>query len=553
MPKSFDPVRAAAPPETDVVRVMYEGLTEIDARTLEPVPAVAESWSASEDKKDWTFVIRNDAKWSNGESVTADDFVRSWKRAAEMGNAISNPGLFKNIRGFAEIIAADLTESDKGGNAKPDRVKAVSTPVPPPTAKPSPRPTEPAKPLPDTALTGPMNSPEPTVPEKETRGVWAENPRTLKVSLVAADADLPKLFAHPVFRPVPDVGDEAVEGLSAEIVTNGAFRISSVSEDRITLDRAETYWNRDEIKLDTIEFVATETAEKALEIYRAGGVDAVTNADLAPLALKLLAPYEDFRRTTHAALNFYEFNINIAPYDDARVREALSIAVDRSRLADSDLAGAAEPAYALSPFSGANDTKIVEDKMRARELLGEAGYPDGEEFPPVRLLVNRNETQQRVARSIARMWKDALNIDTEVIQVESARFEEIRRSGEFDVLRRNVVYQTTNELAIMDLLVSIEPYTADKKPVDEPKPRQPATDDLLLGGVAGESMIEHLFEGDRQTADFQIMPLYFPVSFSLVKPYILGFEINSLDAPSVTEVMIDNNWQRGKQVSESKF
>ena len=85
MPKSFDPALAGAPPETDIVRAVFEGLADTDPKTLEAVPSVAEKWAASEDFKTWTFNLRKDAKWSNGERVTAADFVRSWKRLAEMG------------------------------------------------------------------------------------------------------------------------------------------------------------------------------------------------------------------------------------------------------------------------------------------------------------------------------------------------------------------------------------------------------------------------------------------------------------------------------------
>src|SRR5215218_6253694 len=80
MPKSFDPARASASPETDIVRALYEGLTDLDPKNLKPVPAISTKWTASEDFKSWTFQLRSDAKWSNGESVTAQDFVRSWKR-----------------------------------------------------------------------------------------------------------------------------------------------------------------------------------------------------------------------------------------------------------------------------------------------------------------------------------------------------------------------------------------------------------------------------------------------------------------------------------------
>src|ERR1043165_6165124 len=99
MPKSFDPALASAPPETDIIRAVFEGLTDTNPKTLEAVPSVAEKWTASEDFKTWTFYLRKDAKWSNGENVKAQDFVRSWKRLAEMGAKVSHAQLLENIVG----------------------------------------------------------------------------------------------------------------------------------------------------------------------------------------------------------------------------------------------------------------------------------------------------------------------------------------------------------------------------------------------------------------------------------------------------------------------
>ena len=100
MPKSFDPALAAAPPETDIIRAVFDGLTDTDSKNLQAVPAVAEKWEASDDFRTWTFHLRKNAKWSNGETVKAEDFVRSWKRLAEMGDKVSHYKLLTNIVGM---------------------------------------------------------------------------------------------------------------------------------------------------------------------------------------------------------------------------------------------------------------------------------------------------------------------------------------------------------------------------------------------------------------------------------------------------------------------
>ncbi len=534
LPRSADPIRAAAPPETDLIRAIYEGLTEVDATTLEALPAAAESWTSSEDQREWTFVIREGAKWSDGEPVTAEDFVRSWNRVTEKGKETAKPALFYNIKGFAELIRKSRASHESEHSLV---VPELAKPKP----SPSPTPFEPQRSIPPSPAASPTPDADLAV---ERPGVFAEDERTLKVNLVEPDPDLPKLLAHPAFRPVAGRGGSIDDPVGAEIVTNGPFKVTGVQDQDLTLEKSETYWNKEGIRLDSVKFIVTESAEKALEIYRAGGVDAVTNADLAPLALKLLAPFDDFQRTTHAALNFYEFNLNSPPFDDPLIRESLSLAIDRTRLVESDLAGAAEPAYSVSPFSVTTETRLVEDKARARELMNAGGFPDGEGFPTVQLVVNRNDLQLRIARSVGRMWKETLGIETRITQVEPLEMEKVRTSGEFDLIRRNVVYQTTNELAITESLkgepIARKVETPRTIPTPVWRPRGD-DDDLILGGVRTETLSDQLFDVDDDA--FRVMPLYFPVSFSLIKPYILGFEMNSLDAPAVREVMIDNNWQ----------
>ena len=160
-------------------------------------------------------------------------------------------------------------------------------------------------------------------------------------------------------------------------------------------------------------------SEAALTAYRSGDVDAVTNSAFEPLALKLLAPYKDFRRETYGALTYYSFNLSHEPFDDVRVREALAIAIDRDRLSQDELGGATEPAKKFLPEAMSASKVVVakaelleKDIERARKLLAEAGFPGGEGFPTVKLLINRNEQQRVVAQSIASMWRSVLHIET---------------------------------------------------------------------------------------------------------------------------------------------
>ena len=584
MPKSFDPALAAAPPETDVVRALFEGLTDTDPKTLETIAAIAADWSASDDNKTWTFILRRDARWSNGEQVTAKDFVRSWKRLAKMGDKVSYYKLFNNIVGMqvaekkeTPVKTAEELEffpKQQLNQDFPQIFQPNSNTVPETEIKPTPPPIQTETESEINAEEQPKTKQKP-LPEPEF-GVKAVDNFTLKVSLLQPDEDFPALVSNPIFRPIYGDGKE-FDGnkLNAAVVTNGAFRIFSIGQDGITLDRSEIYWDRDQVELERVRFVPLENAEKALEAYRKGEIDAVTNVDFEPLALKLLTPFDDFERTTHSALNFYEFNQKNAPFNDRRVREALTIAIERERITDGDMDGASKPALSFLPFEHDKKAELKQDKEKAKTLLKEAGFPDGENFPAVKLLVNRNNMQQRIARSVAKMWKENLNIETEITVKESSELDAMKKSEGFDMIRRGVVFPTTNETANLSAIFPLpiqpaEPQDEKVKENETLKIKSPQTETNVSEQIpvhppketegnkdsapeVSEGLTENRAILTESEAIFEVpaIPLYFPTSYSLVKPYILGFEINALDAPSLKDVRIDNNWQPKKPQNES--
>ena len=533
-PKSMDPARAVAAPETDLVRAVFEGLTDLDAKTLTEKPAAAESWSTSDDFRTWTFHLRSDARWSNGEPLVADDFVRSWTRLGELGDAAVHRDLLKNIVGFPikkKDIVPPSSELLQGVNRE-----ARLEPSPSPEI--SVRSTEENS-----------NANAEAGPALPLFGVSAPDARTLQVLLIAPDKDFAKLVAHPLFRPIFDSGaDLRDKQPGPDVVTNGAFRISEVSAGGITLERSETYWNRDAIKLERVQFVSSENAEQALKAYKSGEIDAVTNADFEPLALKLLEPFEDFRRWTHAAINFYEINHEKPPFDDRRVRQALAISIERERLTEGEMEGFTRPASSFLPFGSDPGVKIIQDKDKAADLLEEAGFPGGKDFPAIRLVVNRNETQQRIAKAVARMWKQNLNLQTEIVVKENTEIELARNAGDYDLIRRGAVFPTADEL--MGILTILKPpqQTAEQNPAPSTEVGVPALDPRAGSAYkvpekpAVESPDVTMSEANA-IYELWAIPLYFPTSYSLVKPYVNGFEMNSLDAPALGDVSIDADWQ----------
>jgi hypothetical protein len=167
----------------------------------------------------------------------------------------------------------------------------------------------------------------------------------------------------------------------------------------------------------------------------------------------------------------------------------------------------------------------------------------------IRLVINRNDTQQRIARAVARMWKQNLNIETEIIAKENIEVEDARARGDYDLVRRNAVFPSADEL--MSMLSVLKPANAPPKqenpaePVTGVEAKDPRT-------VADRNRYDDRSESNSSDSaaseanaiyDLWAIPLYFPTSYSLVKPYVSGFEMNSLDAPLLQNVSIDNDWQ----------
>jgi oligopeptide transport system substrate-binding protein len=543
LPQVFDPALAAAAPDTDAVRAIYEGLTEYDPKTLGPVPGVAARWESSSDAREWTFHLRRDARWSNNDPVTAQDFVRSWQRTLQLGVRAPHAKLLTNIQGVALPEVHPTPEALPSPSEAAQSVRDASRKE---EAKKETR-AEAAKPLPF--------------------GVEAIDDYTLRVRLQRPDPGFPALASHPIFRPVHKL-DNAVNDSSsaahASPVSNGAFQLSKIEGDGVVLERAKNYWDAQSVSLQRVHFVPAKDAESALAAYRAGEVDAVTNAGFEPLALKLLAPYRDFRRATFGALTYYSFNTSRPPFDDARVREALNLAIDRDRISEDQLGGATEPAKKFLPAqltqaSGGEQTvgaPIERDVERARQLLAEAGYPEGEKFPKIRLLINRNAQQRQVAETIAAMWRSELKIETEIIQKDWAEYEIAFRAGDYDLVRRSYVMQTADESSSLRGMFESEPapvvpdskaseQSAEKKAEDR---KQAGVDPLKENGEKPSGLASPtpspILSEAQALRELPAMPIYFASSYALVKPYVRGFEANLLDAPSLKHVRIDTSWQQ---------
>ena len=550
LPQTFDPALAAAPPDTDAVRALYEGLTDYDPDTLAPVPGVAMRWESAADGREWTFYLRPDARWSNGDAVTANDFVRSWQRTIGLGSRAPHSRLLENVIGSVQSLPAKQTET-------PAEVSQQESPVNIERSKGAQS----------------KSKDQGAADESIVFGAEALSDMVLRVRLERPDRDFPSLVAHPIFRPIHGARDDnAGDTIRQPIVSNGPFKLTQVAGDGVILERAGSYWDAKTVILDRVRFVATKNAEEALEKYRMGEVDVVTNAGFQPLAVKLLAPYKDFRRATFGALTYYKFNTDHTPFGDVRVREALAIAIDRERISEDEMDGASEPANSFFPAGNSetdNTTHDVagalsKDVARAQRLLAEAGYQNGLGFPVIKLLVNRNDQQRQIAQSIASMWRKSLGIETEIIVKSWEDYEEAVRNGEYDVVRKGIVMQTMDETANMRAMFegdagqdsvdgqgnSSEDAGATTASSPNEKPIDKKTND---GQSSRTASLQPILTHAEALKQLPAMPIYFASSYSLVRPYVIGFHNNLLDAPSLKRVRLDLTWKAPRKKTASWF
>ena len=368
-PKALDPHIVTGIAEERILSALFEGLVNLDLRTLEPLPGVAEAWGLSHDGTRYTFYLRGDARWSNGDPVTAKDFVYAWRRILTPGLAAEYAYLLYPIVNAEAFNTGTLTDFD-----------AV--------------------------------------------GVKALDDRTLSVTLRAPTPYFLSMQIHFPWYPIRQKTIEAHGAIDARdtawtrpgnLVGNGPYALAAwTPNDTISVVRNPNYWDAARVKIDEVRFHAVSSPITEERMFRAGELDLTYTAPLTKIAAYREKEPELIRIDPYLATEFIRFNIGRAPFDDIRVRRAFSLAVDRQRLVDHVLKGGQRPASAFTPpetagYTGPEGPKY--DPNRARALLAEAGYPDGRGFPPVEFLYDTGDNQRIYSETLQSMWKAELGVE----------------------------------------------------------------------------------------------------------------------------------------------
>lgn len=479
--QTLDPARAEDVHAFNVLADIYEGLVGYDAEG-KLVPAVAYDWQVSPDGLTYTFMLRGDARWSDGTSVSADDFVRAWRRAVAPTTGSAYGYLLHPISGAVRIGTGELPA--------------------------------------------------------DTLAVSAPDPLTLVVRLDEPAAHFLSVLAMPVAYPVTrEAADEPGRFRDAErFVSNGPYVLESWEPGhRIRLRRNESFREAAMVSIGVVEYYAVADPLTELNMYRSGQLD-ITVTVPGPQFASLRSRHPDeLVAFPLLAVYYIAFDLTEAPFDVLALRQALSMAVDRERLVQ--ILGRGEvPAYGLVPVGvdGYAPARYewsalaqAERDEQARELYRQAGYSNDTRLDATLLYDAGDDVHETVSLAISAMWREVLGAEIRIEKREWKYFLESRgQRDDWDLMRFAWSGDYNHPYTFLEILHSSSPqnlpqYASTAYDADiAAAARYPDSAGQLRRYAAAEA---------RLLADHPIIPLYFFVSKHLVSPAVAGFRPNVLD------------------------
>lgn len=473
-PTSIDPAKAFDDDSMEVVNNLFEGLTRLD-KNHQPKPAVAERIEESEDGLTYTFHLRDNAKWSNGEPVTAEDFEYAWKRVMDPETASSAAHLMFFIKN-----AEDYNE----GKASVDEV-----------------------------------------------GVEAKDDKTLVVELEEPTPFFVQLTAYTPFAPVYKKGVEGEKnpfGAAKGYVSNGPFKIKSWKhDDKIVAEKNEHYREADRVQLATIQWKMVTEATTAYQMYQSGELHMGEAPGEIPTDLTpRLIENGKAQVTDSSGLEFYRFNVEEEPFTNKKIRKAFALAIDRKAIVEQVVQGGQKPAYAFvapGTVSRAGDFRkngkdyVQDDQIeQAKQLLKEGMEEEGwEKLPKVTILYNSDDKHKKVAEAIQEMWRKHLSADVELQSREVKVYFDDQKSGNYVVSRSSFLPDYN------DPYNYLESFQSDHS-MNRTGWRDEIYDQLLeqaRGETEEEKRMELLHQAEaRLLEEMPIFPLYYYNSVVIQKP-----------------------------------
>ena len=479
---SIDPQKTEGVPESNVIRDLFEGLVNSD-KDGNVVPAVAESWE-TKDNKTFIFHLRHNAKWSNGDPVTAHDFVYSFQRVVDPATA-SPYSWYLEMTTMAN--AADIIAGKK---------------------------------------------------DKSTLGVKALDDYTLEVNLETAVPYFVKMMGHTTVKPVHKAtvekwGDEWTK--PEHFVGNGAYTLDKwVVNERMVMKRNPNYWDNKHTVINQVTYLPIENQQSEMNRFLSGEIDITSSVPLEQFRrLKKEHPNE-LKITGSLCTYYYGFNTKRAPFDDVRVRKALSYAIDRDIITNAILGQGQKPAFFLTPEITAGFNPVMPEygtwtqKQRvakAKELLKEAGF-DASHPLKFTLLYNTSENHKKLATAVQSMWKKELGVDISLENQEWKTFLDTRREGNYDVTRAGWCGDYNEASTFLTLMQSNNASNDQRYDSKE-------YDGIMAKALESTSEKERsdlYVEAEKVLAkDMPIAPVYQYVNTRLVSPQIGGYPMHNAE------------------------
>jgi len=481
-PGSLDPQRAEDAFSYDVLRDLYEGLV-ISNPEGEVVPAAATAWRIDAAGTRYTFELRSDARWSNGDPVIAADFVAGLQRAMNPATASGAADLLRAIRNAPEVLAGKIPVTQLGVRAVDDHTLEIV-----------------------------LSRPVPFFPDILTNTV-----------------------AFPVHRST--VSGSSDSSAPVQTISNGPYQLAALMPGAsMRLTRNPHYWDSTSIAFDEIhyEFVPDENAEYTR--FRAGELDVTNTVPEQRFEQLSNEPGSGLQHRATLATFYFSFNVDRGPLrGKPELREALSLAIDREAITSLITKAGQVPAYSLVPEGVWNYSPAAYDWQRmdhadrlarARKQYAAAGYSANRPLR-LRLLYNENELVQRVSLAIAAMWKEALGAEIELIQMEFKAYLAARADpAQWDVVRVGWTADYNDASTFLDTMMRDSPQNFGRW-LD---PRYASLLEAAASESDGARRRETLQQAEAlMLADYPLLPVYFYVTRRLVQPHIAAPAINPMN------------------------
>ena len=500
-PQALDPHLVTGVTESRVLHALLEGLVSKNPQSLKPIPGAAESWEISADKLTYTFHLRNDGKWSNGDPVRAEDFVFSWRRilSPSLGAEYAyNLYVIDNARGYHLGHIKDFDEV--GARAVDDHTLEVRLEYPAPYF----------------------------LQLLDHTSAMPVHPQTIERHGATEQRDTDWT------RPRSYVG-------------NGPFTLEEWEiGEGILVRKSKYYWDRAAVSLAAIQFYPVENQIVEENMFRSGQLH-ISSGVATPYVPVYLEKRQDLIQIApYLGTYYYELNVQAPPLDSLRVRQALLLAIDRNSITKSITKASQKPAYSFTPPSISGYKPPTKSSARynpalARRLLAEAGYPKGLDFPTIRLLYNTSDDHRTLAVAIQEMWKKNLGINVELDNQEWKVYLNTRNNREHQIARAGWVADYEDPSNFLEVLVSNNGNNRSGW--------SNAQYDLLVSQAKQTSdptTRAHLFAKAEQLMleEVPIIPIYHYSSKRLVRRSVIGWARNVLDYQRYKDLSLLDNPSR---------